>query len=98
MVKQLRIVKESGEFFSIFSLDAQDIEGKNQDSPKIIALDPNHKNFGYGVDTGGEAIEIINLTAVNIKLQKESRLKFGNGDVLAVRLSILEMRTRRKMV
>ena len=25
-------------------------------------MDPNHKNFGYGVDTSGQAIEIMNLT------------------------------------
>jgi putative transposase len=57
-VRQLRIVKEGGHFAAVFTVERVLPEPK---SPrKIIALDPNHKNLAYGVDTEGKAIEIVN--------------------------------------
>jgi putative transposase len=60
-VKQLRIVKQAGEFFAVFNLEQADIEKKEIAQLRIIALDPNHKNLAYGVGTDGRAIEIAIL-------------------------------------
>jgi putative transposase len=55
-IRNLRIVKQLGQFFAIFTIC------KSLPIPKpierVIALDPNHKNLSYGVDTQGNAIEI----------------------------------------
>jgi putative transposase len=61
-VKQLRLVKELGRFYAVFT-----VEVAPQPAPRIepvrraIALDPNHKNLAYGVDTDGLGIEIENM-------------------------------------
>lgn len=55
-IRNLRIVKQLGTFFAIFTL--QKILPEKKNISKIIALDPNHKNLAYGVDTEGEALEI----------------------------------------
>jgi putative transposase len=60
-VKQLRIVKQGGEFFAVFTLEHAEVEQKEISSLRIIALDPNHKNLAYGVGTDGQAIEIAIL-------------------------------------
>ena len=55
-IRNLRIVKQLGKFFAIFTISI------SLPTPKpiarVIALDPNHKNLSYGVDTQGNAIEI----------------------------------------
>ena len=66
-VKQLRIVKESGKFYAVFTIDKEVVEVDKENLLKplcvrIIALDPNHKNLAYGVGTDLRAIEIDNLT------------------------------------
>ncbi|KAF0248020.1 MAG: transposase OrfB [bacterium] len=66
-VKQLRIVKESGKFYAVFTIEKEVIEVEKENLLKplcvrIIALDPNHKNLAYGVGTDLRAIEIDNLT------------------------------------
>ena len=61
VVKQLRIVKEAGEFFAVFTLEKEDIVKKEITNLKIIAIDPNHKNMGYGVGSDGRGIEIAIL-------------------------------------
>ena len=57
-IKNLRITKESGTFFAIFSIK------KDLPKPKllkrILSLDPNHKNLAYGVCNEKKAIEINN--------------------------------------
>jgi putative transposase len=55
-VRNLRIVKECGVYYAIFSVQVTVPEKKP--IAKALALDPNHKNFAYGVDTDGNAIEI----------------------------------------
>jgi putative transposase len=68
-VKQLRIVKESGKFYAVFTTEKEVVEVvkvEEENLPKalklrIIALDPNHKNLAYGVGTDLRAIEIDNL-------------------------------------
>jgi putative transposase len=62
LVKGLRIIKEAGEFFAIFTIEKEVIKGKENPQPMVIALDPNHKNLAYGVGTDGRAIEIINVS------------------------------------
>lgn len=58
-VKQLRIVKEIGKFYAVFSIRRNTVKPKRVE--RIIALDPNHKNLAYGVSTDGQAIEIENM-------------------------------------
>src|SRR5258708_9195726 len=55
-VRNLRIVKEHGKYYDVFTV--QLIVTEKKPTNKIIALDPNHKNFAYGVDHEGNALEI----------------------------------------
>jgi putative transposase len=55
-IRNLRIVKEAGNYYAVFSV--QTVLPKTQPIKKLIALDPNHKNMAYGVDSAGNAIEI----------------------------------------
>lgn len=55
-IRSLRINKEGADYFAIFTVCRPLPEKKP--IRKVIALDPNHKNFAYGVDTFGQAIEI----------------------------------------
>jgi putative transposase len=52
----LRIVSELGQYFAIFTIQKE--LPVQKPISKIMALDPNHKNLAYGVDTNGNAIEI----------------------------------------
>lgn len=55
-IRNLRIVSELGQYFAVFTVELEKKELKP--IGKVIALDPNHKNFAYGVDTEKKAIEI----------------------------------------
>ena len=54
-IRNLRIVKEHGVFSAVFTVFRSVPEQKP--IRKIIVLDPNHKNFMYGVDNEGYAFE-----------------------------------------
>lgn len=56
VIRNLRITCELGVYYAIFTIQ-QELPRKKPIS-KVIALDPNHKNFCYGVDPAGKAIEI----------------------------------------
>ncbi len=55
-IRSLRIVKQAGVFSAVLTVTRQ----LPEPTPikRVIALDPNHKNFAYGVDNQGKAIEI----------------------------------------
>ena len=55
-IRNLRIIREDGKYYAIFSVKTTLPEKKH--IKKAIALDPNHKNFAVGVDTDGNSIEI----------------------------------------
>ncbi len=54
--RNLRIISELGTYYAIFTIQ-KELPIRKPIS-KILALDPNHKNLAYGVDTSGTAIEI----------------------------------------
>lgn len=56
LIKNLRIVKQSGVYSAVFTISRSLPEAKP--ISKIIALDPNHKNLAYGIDTDNQGIEI----------------------------------------
>ena len=90
VVKQLRIVKEAGEFFAVFTLEKEDIVKKEITNLKIIAIDPNHKNMGYGVGSDGRGIEIAILEGLKkidegIDLLKSKRDKCEKHCVLSAK-------------
>lgn len=61
-VQALRIVKEVGHFYAVFAVEKDAPQAKaTPNGVNIIALDPNHKNFVWGVDTNGNSIEFANL-------------------------------------
>lgn len=55
-IRNLRIIKEGQHYYALFTVCKALPEKKP--IQKIIALDPNRKNFAYGVDTLGNALEI----------------------------------------
>ncbi|WP_040767500.1 RNA-guided endonuclease InsQ/TnpB family protein [Sulfobacillus thermosulfidooxidans] len=58
MVRQLRIVKEGRLFYAVFTVERP--VPSRRPVGRVIAMDPNHKNLGYGVDSEGVATEILN--------------------------------------
>ncbi len=56
IVRNLRIISELGHYYAIFTVQKETPIRKP--ISKVLALDPNHKNLAYGVDTDGVAIEI----------------------------------------
>jgi putative transposase len=59
VARNLRIVKEGCTYCAVVTLQ------RSMPVPKpirkAVALDPNHKNFAYAVDTEGKAVELQNL-------------------------------------
>jgi len=55
-VKTLEVVKEYGRFYACFTVEAP--EKPKKPIQKVVAIDPNHKNLGYAVDTDNAGIEI----------------------------------------
>lgn len=56
ILRNLRITSELGNYYAIFTIQ-KELPNRKPIS-KVLALDPNHKNLAYGVDTGGTALEI----------------------------------------
>ncbi len=59
-IRQCRIVKEGQIYSVVFSVERKLPGGKPLSSTRVVALDPNHKNFAYAVGTDGAATEIKN--------------------------------------
>lgn len=78
-VKRLRIMKQAGQLFAIFTMEREAPKQKDSPSPRIIALDPNHKNLAYGVGTDGQAIEIENLGSLRRMDKRIDLLKSRRG-------------------
>ncbi len=57
-IRQCRIVKEGHLFSVVFTVERMLPNNKLLRPDKIVALDPNHKNFAYAVGTDGKATEI----------------------------------------
>lgn len=55
-IRNLRIICELDLYYAVFTIEKSLVETK--EIKKIIACDPNHKNFFYGVDVEGHAIEV----------------------------------------
>ena len=54
--RNLRIIKEAGRYYAIFTVKV--LSPSKKPIKKVIALDPNHKNFAVGVDTQGVSVEV----------------------------------------
>ncbi len=70
-IRNLRIVKESGFFSAVVTVIR--LLPETKPIKKILALDPNHKNFAYGVDNEGKAVEIAApfwLKAFDVRLDE----------------------------
>jgi putative transposase len=64
-IKALRIVKEIGQFYAVFTIERK--AKAPQKAPQRLAyIDPNHKNLGYLLDRQGKAIEIENMPNLKI--------------------------------
>ena len=63
--RNLRIVYELGYYYAIFTIQ-KELPSRKPIS-KILALDPNHKNLGYGVDTEGSHRNRISTMAQNLR-------------------------------
>jgi putative transposase len=72
-IRNLRIVKQQGRYFAIFSVHKEMRE--KHPIKQTIALDPNHKNLAYGADTEGNAIEIASPNWLKIYDKRIDELK-----------------------
>ncbi|MFL5662075.1 MAG: RNA-guided endonuclease InsQ/TnpB family protein [Ktedonobacteraceae bacterium] len=59
-IRQCRIVKEGRLYSVVFTVERQLPHAKSLSPSKVVALDPNHKNFAYAVGSDGMATEIHN--------------------------------------
>ena len=59
-IRQCRIVKEGHLYAVVFIVERHLPTGKQLFASKVVALDPNHKNFAYAVGSDGKATEIHN--------------------------------------
>ncbi|ADG05295.1 RNA-guided endonuclease InsQ/TnpB family protein [Kyrpidia tusciae] len=73
MVRQLRIVKEGKLFYAVFTVRRP--VPSRRSVGRVIAIDPNHKNLGYGVGTDGVATEIQNPWFLKILDRRIDELK-----------------------
>lgn len=71
--RNLRIVKEGRTYFAVVTFR------RSMPAPKpirsAVGLDPNHKNFAYGVGTDGKAFEIQNLAGRRDQEKRIDKLK-----------------------
>jgi putative transposase len=74
-IRQCRIVKEGQLFSVVFTIERVLPNGKPLRPNKIVALDPNHKNFAYAVGTDGKAIEIYNPYFLKLLEKRIDQLK-----------------------
>ena len=72
-IRQLRIKKNHGKYFAIFTVRRPDPKPKAV--KRIIALDPNHKNLAYGVGSDGLALEIQNPWFLKVRQRRIDVLK-----------------------
>ena len=72
-IRSLMVVKEYGSFYAVFTVWKQLPEKKA--ISRVIALDPNHKNLCYGVDTEGQAIEIASPSFLKVYDTRLDELK-----------------------
>ena len=56
-IRNVTITCENGKYYAVFCVKVP--LPARKPGKKMIALDPNHKNFAYGVDTAGIGIEIL---------------------------------------
>ena len=56
-IRNLTITCENGRYYAVFCVKVP--LPARKPGKKMIALDPNHKNFAYGVDTTGIGIEVL---------------------------------------
>jgi putative transposase len=71
--RNLRITHELGNYYAIFTIQKELPARKS--ITKVLALDPNHKNLAYGVDTEGRAIEIASPQWLKIYDKRLDELK-----------------------
>ncbi len=72
-MRNLRIVCELGKYYAIFTVEKS--LPKRKPISKVIALDPNHKNLAYGVDTNQKGIEIATPKWLKIYDKRLDELK-----------------------
>ena len=72
-IRTLRIIKELGVFYAVFTVRVS--VPKTKPITNVIALDPNHKNLAYGVDTEKNGIEIVAPTWLKIYDRRMDELR-----------------------
>ncbi len=72
-IRQCRIVKEGHLYCVVFTVERKLPGGKPLQ--RVVALDPNHKNFAYAVGTDGKATEIQNPYFLKSLDKRIARLK-----------------------
>ena len=89
-LRNLRITSEFGELTATFTIQ-KELPAKKP-IIKTIALDPNHKNLVYGVDTNAKALEIAAPTWLKIFDKRIDELKGKRDKCLkkSKRLSVVE--------
>jgi putative transposase len=74
-IRQCRIVKAGHRYSVVFSVQRVLPNGKPLRPDNIVALDPNHKNCAYAVDSDGKATEIHNPYFLKILDKRIDQIK-----------------------
>jgi putative transposase len=72
-IRSLRIVKDSGAYYAVFTVQIE--LPIKKPLKRFIALDPNHKNFAHGVDANGKSIEIASPSWLKVYDKRIDELK-----------------------
>jgi len=73
LIRNLRLTYTAGTYYAIFAVEVP-LPAKKS-IRRVIALDPNHKNFVYGVDTNGNAIEVASPRFCKLQSKRIDELK-----------------------
>lgn len=72
--RSCRIIREGRDrYYAVFTFKRK--KEAIEDGDRFVYLDPNHKNFAYGVDNSGNAFEIANLSKLAAAEKSLDKLK-----------------------
>ena len=75
IVNTFRLCKKQKTFYGVFTIEKADLVIPTGQPKAWIAIDPNHKNFGVGIDDSGVSVEFQKLKLIKYWDEVIDRLK-----------------------